>query len=105
MLHSDFKDNFIRIHLLFHAEENHGIEVDTMSKEIESHGYQTTPSKIKKELEHLRKEDFLTFKNDIYHISDKGHRELAEAKEKVKILHQEINHSSQEKSIIHRKDE
>ncbi|MFP4478013.1 MAG: hypothetical protein ACLFPM_01110 [Candidatus Izemoplasmatales bacterium] len=91
MLHSDFKDNLIRIHLLYHAKANNGIQADPMAKEIESHGYQTTPSQIKKELEHLKKEEFLNFRDGMYYISDRGHKELLEAQVKVKILHQEIN--------------
>lgn len=91
LLHSDFKDNLIRIHLLYHAKENNGIQADPMCKEIESHGYQTTPSQIKKELEHLEKENYLNFRDGKYYISDMGHRELLEAQDKVKILHQEIN--------------
>lgn len=91
LLHSGFKNPLIRIHLLYHAKANNGIQADSMCKEIESHGYQTTPSEIKKQLEHLEKENFLNFRDGQYYLSDIGHKELLEAQVKVKILHQEIN--------------
>lgn len=91
MLHSDFRVNLIRIHLLYHAKNNHAITAAMMYPEIERHGYNTNMSEIQNELDHLKSENFFTIKDEEYYITEAGDKELSEVQEKVKILNNEIN--------------
>lgn len=92
IMHKDFQDNFIRIHMLYHANEQ-SISTNQMKQELEKHGYQVSENEIQQQLQHLASEQFLTSSQEsTYSITSNGKQELKDVQNKLKILDEEVLH-------------
>ncbi|MCI1694856.1 winged-helix domain-containing protein [Aneurinibacillus aneurinilyticus] len=89
-MHKDFEANFIRIHLLYHANQQ-GITAEGIQSEINSHGYQVSTQDIQRELSHLQSEGFLLGNNSHqYSITESGRSELQDVQQHLQPLYQEV---------------
>jgi PadR family transcriptional regulator, regulatory protein PadR len=89
---------FIRVHILYHASKEpvYGL---WLIEELSQHGYKLSPGTLYPILHKLEREGYLkSFSKPVdgkirkyYQITSKGKKNLAEAKEKVKGLIEEIN--------------
>jgi len=88
-MHSDFENAFTRIHLLYHANQN-ALTPEQIQPEINSHGYQFSPEKVKQELDHLTDEGYLNITNSLYDITTMGKDELRSVHQHLEKLYLEV---------------
>ncbi|TCZ80796.1 hypothetical protein E0485_00430 [Paenibacillus albiflavus] len=88
-MHSDFENAFTRIHLLYHANQ-HALTPEEIQPEINSHGYQFSPEKVKQELDHLTGEGYLSNAGSQYDITTSGKDELRSVQQHLETLYQEV---------------
>ncbi|QHJ71334.1 winged-helix domain-containing protein [Planococcus halotolerans] len=88
-MHGDFQNNFIRTHLLYHANQQ-AISAREILEEVNSHGYNVTEEKIEKQLSHLAAENFLSTADSSYMITDSGKKELESVQKHLKPLYEEV---------------
>ena len=92
MMHGDFQNNFIRIHLLYHANQQ-SISAEKILQEVNSHGYNVTEEEVEKQLSHLSAEDFLSVDGSSYTITESGKSELESVQKHLKTLYEEVGRS------------
>jgi DNA-binding PadR family transcriptional regulator len=92
-MHSGFEKPFIRIHLLYHANQK-AITPEGIQPEINSHGYQVSPHEIQQELTHLANEGYLTANGSQYSITTNGKGELQSVQQHLEPLYQEVKAES-----------
>ncbi|MFB6466789.1 hypothetical protein ACE38V_08175 [Cytobacillus sp. Hz8] len=88
-MHEGFEKPFIRIHLLYHANQK-SITPEGIQPEINSHRYQITPQEIQQELTHLANEGYLTANGSQYSITASGKGELQSVQQHLEPLYQEV---------------
>lgn len=88
-MHGDFRDVFVRIHMLYHADEQ-SISIGFLSPELQRHGYNLSDSEIQRNIDHLVDENYLTQQGSGYVITDAGKQELADTKRYLKELSKEV---------------
>jgi len=88
-MHSDFVKSFVRIHLLYHANQE-AITPEGILSEINSHGYQVTPQEVQQDLNFLANEGYLTAKGSPFSITTGGKGELRSIQHHLEILYQEV---------------
>lgn len=89
IMHAGFEKPFIRIHLLYHANQK-AINPDGIQPEINSHGYQVSPQEIQEELTHLVSEGYLTVNGSQYNITASGKGELQDVQQHLEPLYLEV---------------
>ena len=93
----DFFLGFIKIHILYHANENPVCGVEMM-KELRRHGYSVSPGLMYPTLHSLRKEGYLKSEETIVHgkvrkyykATEKGGKLLEKSREKISELVEEV---------------
>lgn len=88
-MHSGFEKPFIRIHLLYHANQK-AITPEGIQAEINSHGYHVSPQEVQQELNHLASEGYLTANGSQYSITTSGEGELQSVQQHLETLYQEV---------------
>ncbi|PTM59568.1 winged-helix domain-containing protein [Desmospora activa] len=88
-MHAGFQNPFIRIHLLYHANQQ-GITAQRMQSELGRHGYQVDEQIVQQHLQHLQQEHFLSAQGQDYQITPEGKQELNEVQQKLQPLYHEV---------------
>lgn len=98
MINRKFFLGFIRIHILYHAnqEEIYGVQ---MIQELKRHGYEVSPGTMYPILHSLENEGFLKSRREnvrgkirkYYKITSRGEKILQESRQKINELIKEVN--------------
>ncbi len=97
MLDREFFLGFIKIHILFHASQA-PISGKEIAEELSRHGYILSPGTLYPTLHRLSEQGYLQRTSKVvggkvrkyYTVTEAGKKALKEAKEKIKILVEEV---------------